>query len=82
MPGRFASTFCNPLSFPQITEQKRRLAAVDCYAVHGGCFFPGMDLSALKIYDIIASNGTFEALEKCLSARYASCRKAATPSII
>lgn len=53
MPGRFASTFCNPLSFPQITEQKRRLAAVDCYAVHGGCFFPGMDLSALKIYDII-----------------------------
>ena len=42
-------------------------------------FFPGMDLSALKIYDIIASNGTFEALEKCLSARYASCRKAATP---
>ncbi len=48
VPGRFASTFCNPLSFPQITEQKRRLAAVDCYAVHGGCFFPGMDLSALK----------------------------------
>lgn len=32
--------------------------------VHGGCFFPGMDLSALKIYDIIASNGTFEAIGK------------------
>jgi hypothetical protein len=30
-------------------------------------------------YDIIASNGSFEALEKCLSAQNASCRSAATP---
>ncbi|MBS6701629.1 MAG: hypothetical protein KH284_08500 [Clostridiales bacterium] len=30
-------------------------------------------------HGMIASNGSFEALEKCLSARNASCRTAATP---